>query len=681
VPTTTTTSNSNSTSQNIPSTQQQQYWGGIMGAGTGLIWPGGNFLDTPQYPGGGAGLTAPMSPAMLAYLSQAGGLASGQPNFSGVMGNANAFAQQASAGITNPNTINFNPNYTPQQFQVPGFQMTDPFAGYNGGGPGMQVQPGTGVGGSASDYQTQVQQVQAPQGVSYDRISGLPQITGPNLQNYQMAGPQQVQAPGGLSSYQIAAAPLAVQTGTVGTQSWTAPGTAQQYMSPYTQQVLDAQKANVNADYAAQQTQQHAQAAQAGAFGGTRQAVQDAEAERNKNLQLQNIEAQGLQGAYQQGTQQFNTEQGLGLQGQQFNVQTGMQAGLANQQAQMQTALANQQAALATQGLGTSSYLQAALANQQAGLTVGGQNLQALLGTQQLGATLGQQAQISNQQMAYNQQLANQQAGINTGEFNNTQNLQAQQLNQQANLQAGLNATNLGFQGSTFNAGQQMQAQLANQQAQQAQLQRMYGALGTQYQGNLQSGMQTQNLGLNAQNMQSQANQYGAGLNLQSQVAQNQAQQAQQGMNLNYLNFMGNQNQLYGNWQQQGFGNDLAATGAMGQAAGMQQGYDQDAANRAYQYWQYQQNFPYQSIDWLANLATKLPAQGGTQSSQQGVQYQNTPGPNVFNMIVGGAAAGLGAFAGGAKKGGLMAIDGGLKTPRPKRPNYTSGLTAFQKAA
>jgi hypothetical protein len=683
LPTTTTTSSSNATTQNIPSNLQQDLWGGIVGAGTGLIWPNGNFLQTPEYPGGGAGLTAPMSPAMLAYLKQAGGLPGMNPDYSGVMGNANVMAQQASAGIANPNDINFNGGYQNQQFNVNPFSMTDPFAGYNGGGPGMQVQPGQGVGGTAADYQTKVDQVQAPQGVGYDRISGLPQISGPNLQQYQMGPAQQVQAPGGLSSYQIAAAPMAVQTGTVGTQSWTQPGTAQQYMSPYTQQVLDAQKANVNADYAAQQVQSHAQAAQAGAFGGSRQAVQDAENQRNQNLQLQNIEAQGLQGAYQQGAQQFNTEQGLGMQSQQFNVQTGMQAGLANQQAQMQTALANQQAALAAQGLGTNTNMQAQLANQQAGLTVGGQNLQSYLQTQGLGANLGQQAQIANQQMAYNQQLANQQAGINTGEFNNQQQMQASLANQGANLQAGLNATNLGAQGAQFNASQQMQAQLANQQAQQAQYQRQYGAMTTQYGGNLQAGLQTQNLGMTAQQLAMQSAQYGAGLNLQSQVAQQQARNAQQGMNLGYLNFEGTQNQNIGNWQTQGFNNQMATTGAMGQAAGMQQGYDQSAADRAYQYWQYQQNYPFQSVDWLANLATKLPAQGSTTTAQQGVNYQNTPNPSIWNTLIGGLATVAGGAAKGfasGRKGGLAAIDT-AKAPRLRRPNYTAGLTAYRKAA
>jgi hypothetical protein len=650
MPTTTTKDTQTSNVQNIPSQFQNEGWGGLWGAASGLIWPGGNFGLAPQYPGQ---MTAPQGQQTQNWYSNVNNMKT--PDFSGVMDINGQLESQVYNRMQNVGDIGIQGNYTPQQFQVNPLQFNDPFAGYNGGGLGMQIQPGGGVGGKASDYQTAVQQVQAPQGVSYDRISGLPQVQAPNLQNYQMGPAQQVTAPGGLNSFQLND-PQQVHAGTVGTQSWTAPGTSQQYMSPYTQNVLDAQKANMTADYNKQLTQQHAQAAQAGAFGGSRQAVEDAEATRNLNLQMQNVEAQGLQSAYQQGAQQFNTEQGLGLQGQQFNQQLGMQAGLANQQAGLQTSLANQQAALAAQGLGTTTGMQAALANQQAGLTVGGQNLQALLQTQGLGAQLGMQGQLANQQMAYNQQLANQQAGLQAGEFNNTQAMQAQQLNQAANLQAGLNATNLGFQGATFNAGQNMQAQLANQQAQQAMFQRQYGALGQQYTGGLQAGLQGQQLGMTAQQLGMQSNQFGAGLDLQSQVAQQQARQAAQNTNLNYMQLGNNINQQNGAWQQMGFQNDVTNTGLMQGTALNQQGYDQAAADRAYQDWMRQQNYPLQMLNFGAGIMSQMPAQGSVQSTQQGVNYTTTPGPSPWNIAAGLASTAVGGFTGGFGAG----MGGGL---------------------
>ena len=636
-----------SNTQNIPSQQQNEAWGGLWGAASGVIWPGGNFGLAPQYPGQ---MTAPVGPQTNNWYGTVNGMK--PPDYSGVMDINNQLQGNVYNRMQDVGGININGNYNQGQINVPGLQFNDPFAGYNGGGPGMQIQAPGGVGGSAGNYQTAVQQVQAPQGVTYDRISGLPQVQAQGLQNYQMGPADKVTAPGGLNSFQLNA-PQQVQAGTVNTQSWTAPGTSQQYMSPYTQQVLDAQKANMTADYNKQLTQQHAQAAQAGAFGGSRQAVEDAEATRNLNLQMQNVEAQGLQSAYQQGAQQFNTEQGLGLQGQQFNQQLGMQAGLANQQAGLQTSLANQQAALQAQGLGTTTGLQAALANQQAGLTVGGQNLQALLQTQALGSGQNLQAQLANQQMAYQQQYANQQAGLNAGEFNNTQAMQAQQLNQAANLQAGLNATNLGFQGATFNAGQNMQAQLANQQAQQAQFQRQYGAMGQQGNWGMQAGLQTQNLGMTAQQLMQQGNMFGAGLNLQAQTAQQQARQAAQNSNLNYMQMGAGLNQANANLMTQGFNNQATQAGLLQNTAVNQQGYDQAAADRAYQDWMRQMNYPMQMISWGAGIASQFPQQGSVQNTQQGVQYNITPNPSIWNQVAGGISTAAGA-AMMAKEGGLI---------------------------
>lgn len=647
-----------SNTQNIPSQMQNEVYGGLMGAAGQIVWPGGNFALAPQYSGN---LTAPQGLQTQGWYNTVNNMK--PPDYGGVMDINSQLQGQAYNRMWDVGGININGNYNQQQINVPQFQMNDPFAGYNGGGPGLQIQAPGGVGGSASNYQTQVQQVQAPQGVTYDKIGNIPQLQAPDLKYFQAQGPEQVSAPN-LQNFQMQAAKDVAPQAQVSTQSWTAPGTSQQYMSPYTQQVLDAQKANMTADYNRQLTQQHAQAAQAGAFGGSRQAVEDAEATRNLNLQMQNVEAQGLQQAYQQGAQQFNTEQQQGLQAQQFNVGTGLQASLANQANQQQANVQNLSSFLQTQGLGAQTGLQAGMANQQAGLQTNLANLQANQATQGLGAQLGMQAQQGNQQMSFAQQQANQQAGLQAGMFNNTQNMTAQQLNQAANLQAGLNATNLGFQGATFNAGQNMQAQLANQQAQQAQFQRQFGALGQQYQGNLQSGLQTQNLGMTAQQLQQQGLMFGAGLDLQAQTAQQSARQAAQNSNLNYMQFGAGLNQANAGLMTQGFNNTAVQAGLQQNAAVNQQGYDQAAADRAYQYWQQQNAFPYQQLDWYANLAKGMPAQGSVQTTQQGTQYNITPNPSLFNTVVGGLASGAGAA--------MMAAEGGLITDEDP-PRYAEG--------
>jgi hypothetical protein len=95
--------------------------------------------------------------------------------------------------------------------------------------------------------------------------------------------------------------------------SWTNPSTQAQYMSPYENSVLNAQKA-----YASQQ--QGAQTAALGvsegmnnSFGGSGGAIAQAQELQNYNLNSNSMEATGLQSAYTAGQQQFNTAQGEAL--------------------------------------------------------------------------------------------------------------------------------------------------------------------------------------------------------------------------------------------------------------------------------------------------------------------------------------------------------------------------------
>jgi hypothetical protein len=97
---------------------------------------------------------------------------------------------------------------------------------------------------------------------------------------------------------------------------------AQQYMSPYMQSVVDIQQreAQRNADIAG--TQRGAQAVGAGAFGGSRQAIMEAEAARNLAQQKGDIQATGSQAAYQQAQAQFNADQARRMQAQQLAEQS-----------------------------------------------------------------------------------------------------------------------------------------------------------------------------------------------------------------------------------------------------------------------------------------------------------------------------------------------------------------------
>lgn len=87
------------------------------------------------------------------------------------------------------------------------------------------------------------------------------------------------------------------------------------YMSPYIQNVIQQQKRGAMQDYARQIPGLQAAGIRTGGRGGTREALLQAEAQRNLQSQLQGIEATGLQNAFQnaQQAQQFGAN--LGLQG------------------------------------------------------------------------------------------------------------------------------------------------------------------------------------------------------------------------------------------------------------------------------------------------------------------------------------------------------------------------------
>jgi len=88
---------------------------------------------------------------------------------------------------------------------------------------------------------------------------------------------------------------------------------AQQYMSPYLQNVLDVQKRQAILDFNRQQAGRDADAVQAGAFGGSRQAVAQALAGEGLQRQLGEIQAVGQQKAFEQAQQQFERDRAAQL--------------------------------------------------------------------------------------------------------------------------------------------------------------------------------------------------------------------------------------------------------------------------------------------------------------------------------------------------------------------------------
>lgn len=488
----------------------------------------------------------------------------------------------------------------------------------------------------------------------------------PDLRAYQMGPAQEVKgstvtAPtmqAAQTSYapELKAFQMQSPAERVRTSSFIRPGTASAYMSPYMQNVVDVEKreAQRQADIAA--TARGARYAQAGAFGGARQAIENAEAARNLAMLQGDIQTKGLQSAYQQAQQQFNAEQAARLQAQQANLgagltvgqqnlaaqlgvqqlgaQTGLQAALANLNASQQAAVQNQAAQLQASGMTAQQALQAALANQQAGLTVGQQNLQSALGTQQLGTQTGLQTTLANLS-------ASQQAAV----LNAANNLQAQGLTAQqalqaalANQQAGLNVgqANLSAQLGVQQLGSQqnMQAQLANQQAQMqaqqlAEQSKQYG-FGQQMQA---AGLGAQ-YGQAAQQLNEQSAQFGAGLGLQG------LQTAMQGAG-----------QL-GQLGQTQFGQQMGINQLLGQYGGQQQQQAQNILGAQYQDFLSAQNQPYKQLGFMSDILRGLPM-----SQSASTMYQQPP--SMLGQLAGAGltAKGLGLFAnGGAVNSGSAGL-------------------------
>lgn len=154
----------------------------------------------------------------------------------------------------------------------------------------------------------------------------------------QLGAATQLAGAAGMRSGNINYVPSQFQTG-----SFTQPGVAESYMSPYYQNVVDiqAREARRQSDIA-KQTQQ-AQAVGAGAYGGSRQAIVEAERQRNLGQQIGDIQSRGAQAAYEQAQNLYGTEQQRALQAQQATEASRQYgAGLGLQGLQQQLSAAQQ---------------------------------------------------------------------------------------------------------------------------------------------------------------------------------------------------------------------------------------------------------------------------------------------------------------------------------------------------
>jgi hypothetical protein len=154
---------------------------------------------------------------------------------------------------------------------------------------------------------------------------------------------------------------------------------AQTYMNPYLQASLNPQLDEARRQSQITQQQNDARMTQGGAFGGGRNAIMNAETQRNLGTNLANITGTGYNTAFNNAQQQFNADQARKIQEAQFKAQYGSEAQRAAEQSKqygagyglqgLQTGL---QAAQAQGNLGQLQN-QAELANLTAQLSGGAQ--------------------------------------------------------------------------------------------------------------------------------------------------------------------------------------------------------------------------------------------------------------------------------------------------------------------
>jgi len=163
----------------------------------------------------------------------------------------------------------------------------------------------------------------------------------------------------------------------------------QERMSPYEQLVAERNRARLKRTYDEARGEREAQAARAGAFGGSGAAIQEELARRNYAEQLKDLDAQSLQAAFESGAGLYSKEiadllaaQGMEEQSRQFGKGVEFQgiegAMAARQQTAAQIAAAKEAELAGLAGQSDSARLQAALAEQRKNMQI--TNLGAMQG-------------------------------------------------------------------------------------------------------------------------------------------------------------------------------------------------------------------------------------------------------------------------------------------------------------
>jgi hypothetical protein len=241
------------------------------------------------------------------------------------------------------------------------------YAGGGGGSPPREtVQTQTTIPEYARPYvEKMLGKAEAATSAPYQTYGGQRTAGFTDLQNQAFQGAANLGPAGQIGAgtqFAGAAGLQGLGAGQQYAQQATSPGSMQAYMSPYTNLALDPQMREAARRSAIEGQAQQAQAAQRGAFGGSRSALMETERQRNLNQLQSDIYGKGMQTAFEQArqAQQFGAD--LGLRGAGMGLQAAGQLGQLGQ-----TQFGQQEAALRAQsGLGQQQQQQSQRSLDQA---------------------------------------------------------------------------------------------------------------------------------------------------------------------------------------------------------------------------------------------------------------------------------------------------------------------------
>ena len=347
--------------------------GGIAGyAGGGVVAFAG---ESGSLVGAGQGGASSVPVSSESNLSSWAG-----PGIANYIQKGTALAQSPYQAYTGPLTAGTSP-LQQQAFQAAGNLQTPAAMGQ---ATQLVGDAATRMGALSYNPQAATNAYTAPTGYTAGQTSDV--YTGTGAYTPQTAT-NQFQGPGAYTSGDF-------KTDTFGTAS------AQQYMNPYLQASLDPQLAEARRQSEITQMGNASKLAQAGAYGGSRGALMQSEAQRNLGTNLANITGQGYNTAYTNAMQQFNADQARQLQAQQGTEQS-RQFGAGQAMTGAQQAAQYGQSAQAQNAQQQQFGAQQALSNAQNAAQYGLAGFSANEQARQ--AQASQAAQIAAQQAQYGQ--------------------------------------------------------------------------------------------------------------------------------------------------------------------------------------------------------------------------------------------------------------------------------------